>query len=240
MMKIYPDTRRAFTLVELLVVIAIISVLAAMLMPALEKAIESANQIACSSNLKQLALASQFYADENKNYLPNSSQCFGNPPWPPMLMPYLDMELTTTQPTGGAFKCPSNGYLTSASKPTASYGMNLQGLLYHGYYTPGWSMGQPGCCDYRIDRVSHPNAYVVLGDNNNRDRAYYYQWLLTYDNFTSNPFKAHGEGGNLFWVDLHVSWQSQDELVAYKWYWMFHSWKGCDSPFTPNCPPPAG
>jgi prepilin-type N-terminal cleavage/methylation domain-containing protein/prepilin-type processing-associated H-X9-DG protein len=60
----------AFTLIELLVVIAIIAILAALLLPALSKAKQRAQTIACLSNLKQLELCFHLYVADNGDYLP--------------------------------------------------------------------------------------------------------------------------------------------------------------------------
>ena len=67
-----------FTLVELLVVIAIISVLAALLLPALRNAMEAARTTTCMSNLKQVGLAFGLYAGDNEGYLPDERGYYEN------------------------------------------------------------------------------------------------------------------------------------------------------------------
>src|SRR5690242_13627193 len=71
-MRLRKESKRGFTLIELLVVIAIIGILAGLLLPTLTRAKAKAQGIGCANNIKQLALASSLYTDENSDRLVNN------------------------------------------------------------------------------------------------------------------------------------------------------------------------
>jgi prepilin-type N-terminal cleavage/methylation domain-containing protein/prepilin-type processing-associated H-X9-DG protein len=81
-----PKTTPAFTLIELLVVIAIIALLAALLLPVLARAKQTARRAACVSQLKQQAVAWRIYLDESEGRFPDArplknSLVGGYKPW---------------------------------------------------------------------------------------------------------------------------------------------------------------
>lgn len=87
-------TKQNFTLVELLVVIAVIAILASMILPALRSALDKARAIQCTSNQKQLGTATFLYTDDNKGYMPTSSQEYFSltPSWATFIWSYTTRE----------------------------------------------------------------------------------------------------------------------------------------------------
>ncbi len=80
-MRIAPSGRGAFTLLELLVVISIMAILVALLLPALAPAKEAGRKAACLSNLRQIGIAIQTYANDSDGKIPYGPKAppFTNP-----------------------------------------------------------------------------------------------------------------------------------------------------------------
>jgi prepilin-type N-terminal cleavage/methylation domain-containing protein/prepilin-type processing-associated H-X9-DG protein len=109
------NSRAGFTLIELLVVIAIIALLLAILLPSLKGARESARQVKCLSNQRQMGLAMTLYADANKEWFPREGVDVRgiNPlppelklhaPWVLLLRPYLDATVLPGEMVGDKFE----------------------------------------------------------------------------------------------------------------------------------------
>lgn len=93
--------RSAFTLIELMVVISVISVLGALLLPAVSKAKGRARSVSCLSTLRQIGLAMHMYADADpRGYLPLDARATNSPAWIDSLVPHVgDLDAIRTCPS---------------------------------------------------------------------------------------------------------------------------------------------
>ncbi|MDR3707990.1 MAG: DUF1559 domain-containing protein [Capsulimonadaceae bacterium] len=113
--------RNGFTLIELLVVIAIIAILAAILFPVFARAREKGRQSVCTSNLRQLGVATLSYAQDYDEIFPSdiasstgSTVPDGN--WAAQLYIYVKSK--------GIYTCPDDNNTASGTNIAYSYGYN--------------------------------------------------------------------------------------------------------------------
>ncbi|MBI4025417.1 MAG: prepilin-type N-terminal cleavage/methylation domain-containing protein [Verrucomicrobia bacterium] len=197
----------AFTLIELLVVIAIISILAALLMPGLKAARESAKGLQCVNNLRQLYLATLAYVEDNDGFL-NGEDTGG---WPSYLAPYMGVARQVAQDYWAAeglpiYRCPS-------SKARAGGGAVGNPWTYPGY---GWCYGANYTYLFdrhlapfviiplRIGEAAQPSATVWMTDTDSSP-AYgggYFGVILPTAFLTGYFHKGHA---NVLWLDGHIT-----------------------------------
>ena len=231
--------RISFTLIELLVVIAIISILAAMLLPALKQARKSATGILCISNLKQIGSGFGYYTDDNKDYLPPYKDNRA-------IAPSLQTEFwwkkigstegdSTINPSysgyirifpfnynGGklgnynsVWVCPEVSQYGDAANPWCSYGYNAQetGVIY--------ADGSSYYCR-KIQTFKRPDDKFLLIDSLQNDSNKLANWW-TYTAYTTFFYPGNGKAGlvhgnnkgsNILWLDGHSSFMKGAELFG--------------------------
>jgi len=107
--------QRGFTLVELLVVIAILSILAALLLPALRKTLESAHRAVCMNNQRQVGVALVAYTEDSAAFLPPRDYIFPGPNGPNGLLKIYGMSIYRALWTDFLV---AGAYVTAALKKT--------------------------------------------------------------------------------------------------------------------------
>lgn len=214
-----PRPGTGFTLIELLVVIAIIAILASLLLPALAQAKEKGRGAKCGSNLRQLALAWQLYADENEGFVMPArdysdaayyrfwsgrqdksipaNDLRGYDPTHGFIWPYLPSQQLNACPSW--LGLPNNGQL--------GYGYNWMYLSF----STGAMTGGPWTFEWtRQGQIPRPTGKVLFADcaRNIKNN----QGLLETTPFLCPPtyqypgfHGRHGKRGNVVWADSHVS-----------------------------------
>ncbi len=161
--------RSGFTLVELLVVIASIAIIAAILFPVYAQVREKARRTSCLSNMRQVALASQMYAQDFDETLPNT-ELGGNIDeaheyyWGDMLQPYLKSWQLLQCPSADQKIVFKTGVTTYSEQWSYNYGIN-DIIAADCVTSDDPACRHIGVAGHVLAAVDTPSSTILIADN---------------------------------------------------------------------------
>ncbi len=202
--------KNAFTLIELLVVIAIISILAALLMPALKTAREKGRAIYCMNNMRQIGIGAMLYVGDNDGCLPIANLS-GDFPLGAMVNNGLSPAYIPLQ----VFDCPSDKTRVSTVNYWPYWGEHNLSYAYNTaliFVDPN----PPYFGNKSMTSWSRPAEDVLFFEVESENPSYYNPHAsfncLDGTQFWLNPH--HGNGHNYLFLDGHVAFYTTSQYMG--------------------------
>lgn len=209
-----PKSCKTFTLIELLIVIAIIAILAAMLLPALDKARGKSKDISCKSNLKQIEQACAMYPSDYSEWLVGSHLYYRGAikNWSHLIK---EQYIGNWKP----FLCPSDPqcYIKAEADQGSQHGAIGYGI---NYFTFGWTPYDTERRSINLGILSRigRGPLVHLGDTSPTAGA---SMQVTHPRLfgdpSSNanmPYARHSDRVNFSFSDGHVEGKSRLDIYT--------------------------
>ena len=222
-------TRPSFPLIELLVVIAIISILAAMLMPALGKAKEAGRRVGCINNLRQIYQAEMLYAAEHESRLAPGTGGPSGDNYIGYLAPYLNRKPYPASPPDGwdepwaarlnpaPWRCPSDKrpWLKKNEAPSdqyivwsydSSYTLNLYPFTCNTAGLPGYPYQ-----GVKVDEIPRPSEQLLFSERGSNSPYVPSDITVVAYNVDYLTFDRHNGLANVLYADGHV--EAKDKVA---------------------------
>lgn len=195
-----------FTLIELLVVVAVISILMAMLLPALSSVKASGRRAICLANQRQIGFACSIYSQDNNEWIVPYQAVSGD--WTTYWNYLIDKDL----PQINIFRCPS------ATTPWPPPYWHWQG---HNYMSYGYNRyGLPAVWS-RLSCIVSPSMKIWFADKSDAASGIgYTPMVLKFGTDMSGIYYVstrHAGGGVLCFFDGHAAWSSFDDIKNEWW-----------------------